>query len=449
MTPLEVTGYGLSCLTLLSAVGIFVEPSSSFPLGRLSSFLHATASTLGLLLSSLIPKPVLRLFSSVTRYLFHRPNPVFQVLYFILVLGGYALFLLTVRPLLPPHSPHHLFHFPVVVLTCLTFIAACYNPPLHITPATHPSTLSHYATSPLFLPATCPTCSLVKPARSKHCSVCSACIHRFDHHCIWINQCVGWGNHRHFLLFLACNAAFTAYASVVLSSMLRWVLWQSPQSRHFPQTTQFYLHYTVAFHSTPLALLMVSAMLCVLLSAFTAYNVYLACLNVTTNEAAKYSDLTAGRNPHLHLLNRQRLQKEEGQKLRLHAIQREMVVLDPKLREQHSQFSAQLMTEVERAGGVGVEEWVEEERKALRLKALFKEQDGIIQDINAGRAEIDRLQQEEEDRMARGEGKVEVPNVYDRGWWRNLMEVLKPDTFPLPVAVPQAGQAVNTKDKSL
>ncbi|TIB64511.1 hypothetical protein E3P77_03103 [Wallemia ichthyophaga] len=48
----------------------------------------------------------------------------------------------------------------------------------------------------------CSKCSAVKPERAHHCRVCSRCILKYDHHCPWINQCVGLGNERYFVLFM-------------------------------------------------------------------------------------------------------------------------------------------------------------------------------------------------------------------------------------------------------
>lgn len=49
----------------------------------------------------------------------------------------------------------------------------------------------------------CPECFVIKTPRSKHCNVCNKCVERYDHHCPWINNCVGINNHNSFMVFIS------------------------------------------------------------------------------------------------------------------------------------------------------------------------------------------------------------------------------------------------------
>ncbi|CAD8192768.1 unnamed protein product [Paramecium pentaurelia] len=48
----------------------------------------------------------------------------------------------------------------------------------------------------------CPECVCVKAPRSKHCDICQSCVLVYDHHCPWVDNCIGQNNHFQFYIFV-------------------------------------------------------------------------------------------------------------------------------------------------------------------------------------------------------------------------------------------------------
>merc|ERR1719418_143202 len=67
----------------------------------------------------------------------------------------------------------------------------------------------------------CTRCEMYRPPRAHHCRICQHCIKRMDHHCPWINNCVGEKNQKYFIQFLIYVGLLSAYAS----SLVIWTWW--------------------------------------------------------------------------------------------------------------------------------------------------------------------------------------------------------------------------------
>lgn len=187
-----------------------------------------------------------------------------------------------------------------ILLPYLFLYLAATGDPGVVTPATHSRYMSHYPYDfSLFHPGKpCRTCGLLKPPRSKHCSVCKRCVHKMDHHCVFINNCVGYGNQHYFLLLLLSTAVLTMYGGllglVVVADSARghnknFSLFPKPPgwswAEYFVLLTMG-IQEDVGVGSVTLLALMTSPLVWGLL----AYHIYLIYCGTTTNESMKWQD---------------------------------------------------------------------------------------------------------------------------------------------------------------
>lgn len=69
----------------------------------------------------------------------------------------------------------------------------------------------------------CRHCKCIKPPRAHHDSVTGKCVLAMDHYCPWMNNCVGYNNYRHFVLFLMYLAVGCVYVLFVTTHYFRSV----------------------------------------------------------------------------------------------------------------------------------------------------------------------------------------------------------------------------------
>lgn len=66
----------------------------------------------------------------------------------------------------------------------------------------------------------CDICRSYVNVSSRHCRACVRCVEDFDHHCMWINNCVGGKNYRLFIVMI--SATFTSMVIYITSVGMLW-----------------------------------------------------------------------------------------------------------------------------------------------------------------------------------------------------------------------------------
>jgi len=116
--------------------------------------------------------------------------------------------------------------------------------------------------------------AMYKPDRAHYCRVMQRCVLKMDHFCPWLNNCIGFYNHKFFVLFVAYMALITVFMVFVMTPVFVNIVSNMEQITLDLKDQEFHVSLTYL-------------MLCLLsvgLSAFFVFHAYLVLFNYTTIE---------------------------------------------------------------------------------------------------------------------------------------------------------------------
>uniref|UniRef100_A0A7S1Q2Q8 Palmitoyltransferase n=1 Tax=Alexandrium catenella TaxID=2925 RepID=A0A7S1Q2Q8_ALECA len=120
----------------------------------------------------------------------------------------------------------------------------------------------------------CTTCKVIRPPRASHCKDCNQCVLTWDHHCPFVNNCVGQRNYGYFSAFLCSTLCLGAS---VFSGM--GIFFYATSGGNQSSLHGLTLYGLIALIGVPTAVLALGVL------GLSLFHAVLCCAGCTTKEA--------------------------------------------------------------------------------------------------------------------------------------------------------------------
>ncbi|KAI4301857.1 hypothetical protein L6164_035095 [Bauhinia variegata] len=241
---------------------------------------------------------------SVEYYCCDRPNPILQIIYLVIISLTYYFIAKSSFAYIPGYylsEIHRYTGLVAVAVGILLFLLTSFSDPGTVKAENVSQYLSAYPyDNIIYTEKECSTCKIPKPARSKHCSICDCCVARFDHHCGWMNNCIGERNTRYFIAFLFWHFLLCLYGTVAIGLVLAGRLKELRVvyiltvyygiENSFLSLVPHVVQWLLGSYNTQILLIVFLAIIGMLLAGFLGYHAKLCLCNTTTNETYKWQD---------------------------------------------------------------------------------------------------------------------------------------------------------------
>ena len=370
-------------------------------------------------------------------YIINKRNPILIIAYIILINISFLLWLMLGQIQLPTIliSYQPTYYGIIGIIIChISFYIACTEGPGIINNHNINCFNYHKYDNLMYVNNNiCKTCNIIKPSRSKHCNLCGYCVPIFDHHCVWLNQCIGELNYKYFLLFLIIHVIFFTYGSYVIGGVIiseiyernlfNSIFIESSTRIEMKATYSIIGRYLISKNIILFSVFLFCIIMDIAIFSFLCYHIWLISRGCTTNESYKWSNikrvhkrLTASYNEYIKKGGQPKQQQQQQQD-----------------EQQDEQEEGEDIVKSTKKGSDKKDK--KDKKKTSKKNSNYDQNDnnqvGCVPDIISNNDQSNQSIVEDIPKEIT-EDPGELPaNIYNKGFLANVVDIIFPPAVPL------------------